>query len=131
MYVDLVCLQKCYQPVGTIHDRLCRPEERFDSIQIDGNEGWLKFFNAYHPDSGELVEAFGAADAEFESGYKPFAPEENGRPPDPSIEDLVKRFSKLEMVNRLKAGGLKVASEKWSAQALAKNIKKRQLFAAK
>jgi len=123
--VTLMCIQDCFQPVGQATPKRCEQGVEYE-VEVEGNEPWLRHFNAYDP-SGELID-FEATAPEA----KPPAPptlEELGAGPQPSVEKLIERFGKEGLLKLLKPHLPMCA--KWGAKALAKNVIKRQLYVGK
>lgn len=137
MLVDLVCIRTCYQPVLSETPHHCAEGVKFPGVEITGEEGYLKYFNAYKakeevvqkPIEGELLD-FGNANKEDEEKPEPSATD-IGAGTQPSVDKVVEKLSVETMVNLLKENGLKIASKKWKPEKLAENIIKRQLHVGK
>ena len=128
MKVKLVCICDCFQPVGQSTPKRCEQGAEYTE-EVEGNEPWLKHFNAYNP-SGELIDFEAAAqDAALEVPPEPPTKEEIGAGPQPSKEKLLARFGREGLVKLLKPH-LPMCG-KWKEDALVKHVIKRQLYVGK
>ena len=137
MLVDLVCVVKC-QCAANGRVEFYNTGRKVEAIEVDGNEPWLKYFNAYpHVAPVEVkvvepavIEDFGVADKAAESTDTPTAAE-IGAHHKVTIEQLVKKFSPEAMVKMLKEAGMKLASTKWKPATLAKHVQDRGCYIGK
>ena len=119
MIVKLETIRSCYQPVTQDRPHFCKEGDTF-TVEVEGTEGWLKFFNATVVETGEPL-------GTIKEPSKDLLPTDVGAGHQPSVEKIVERFTVDDMVARLKTSGLYGANKRWKPEVLAKHIIKRQL----
>ena len=140
MIVDLTCTVECYVDIsGNGKAKYCYRGKQIQDVDINGDEGWLKYFNAYEPAvpvvqpevKQIIIESIGVADKSKEEPPAQPTPQELGNGPSISLETIKEAFTKEELVSMLKLAGMKLASMKWKEETLAKHVQQKKLYLGK